>query len=243
MSSKNGIVFAGAPYANSAPLMHYLTDEPQVNVLYDHPAVLVTYLETGKADVALVPVIQAFKHPEWNIIDGLGVASLGPVKSVLLRCNVPPKSIKTIAYDPASNTSNQLAKWILKTKFKVIPTHTTVPQADAEVVIGDRALDAPEAAYGNIDLSEAWFELTNLPFVFAVWAIRKYFDPIDHVTKIAHCAYEKGAKSIDEIIKKQVASTTHSSSFWRDYLTRSIHYKLTKLDKKGMEQFRQITLN
>ena len=240
MPAANRIVFAAAPYANSAPLLYGLLAEPRVNVFYAPPSRLGSYLERKEVDVALVPVVQWFENPAWQRIEGLGVASLGPVCSVVLRCNVPPELIKTIGYDPASNTSNLLAKWILKRRFNRDVVQVSVLEADAEVVIGDRALDVPVAKYGNIDLSQAWFEETQLPFVFAVWAVRAHFRGIDLLSEFAHNSYEQGGRALDQIAKKWSGTTRHSFSFWMDYLTRSIHYKLTSSDVEGMERFRKI---
>jgi len=240
MNADGGITFAGAPYVNSLPLMHYLADESEVTVLYDHPSALASYLEKGVADVALVPVVQWFNHPEWTRIKGLGIASSGPVRSVLLRCNVPPEQIKTIAYDSASNTSNRLAQWILKKRFGVVPTQASVLLADAEVVIGDRALNVSEAAFGNIDLAQAWNELTHLPFVFAVWAVRKINPNLKHISQVAHAACAQGLNSLNTIAKIQASRSTHSVDFWMDYLSSCIRYTLTNADEEAIAYFRKI---
>ena len=90
-------VFAGAPYSNSAPLVEKLTEvDPRVRVISDHPANLVADLNAGRADVALIPVVHLFSHPELTMLEGLGVAAGGPVQSVLLKCNVSVDQIKTV---------------------------------------------------------------------------------------------------------------------------------------------------
>ncbi len=241
MSRKKIIVFAGAPYSNSAPLVERLAEtDPRVRVITDHPANLVADLNAGRADVALIPVVHLFSHPELTMIDGLGIAADGSVKSVLLKCNVPVGQIKTFARDPASATSNILAELLLKKHYGREVEMVDTDNADATVVIGDRALCSDPAPAGDIDLAEAWKEMTGLPFVFAVWAVRKDCPEIETVTEIVHAACKAGLQSMEEIATRYASELGNTQSFWLDYLGQSIHYKLDERDMEGLEQFRQL---
>ncbi|MEN7973809.1 MAG: MqnA/MqnD/SBP family protein, partial [Verrucomicrobiota bacterium] len=141
--------------------------DSRVQVINDHPANLVADLNARRADVALIPVVHLFSHPELTMIAGVGVAADGPVKSVLLKCNVPVDQVKTVLCDPASATSNILAELLLKNHYGREVEMVDGDKADAVVVIGDRALCSDPAPAGDIDLAEAWKEMTGLPFVFA----------------------------------------------------------------------------
>lgn len=244
MNMKDEIIFAGAPYSNSAPLVEKLTEmDPRVRVIHDHPANLVRDLKEGRADVALIPVAHLFRHPELTMIEGLGVAADGPVKSVLLKCNRPMGKIRTVARDPASATSNLLADLLLRNYFKqkveMCDLHE-LEEPDAAVVIGDRALCSEPAAAGDIDLAEAWTKWTKLPFIFAVWAVRKDFTQIAEVTDIAHRAYAAGFRATEEIAERYAEKLGGSPDFWVDYLDNSIHYKLDQRDMEGMNRFRKL---
>lgn len=240
---KEEFVFAGAPYSNSAPLVDKLTEvDARVRIINDHPANLVSDLNAGKADVALIPVAHLFNHPELTMLEGLGVAADGPVLSVLLKCNVPVGQICNVARDPASASSNALAELLLKKHFgRNVEMHdfNALENPDAAVVIGDRALCAEAAPAGDIDLAEAWKDMTGLPFVFAVWAVRKDYAHIETVTRIAHRACEAGIQSLELIAERYAIQLGGTHTFWLDYLKNSIHYKLTSLDQEGLNQFRQ----
>ncbi len=241
MAEKNEFIFAGAPYSNSAPLVDKLMEtDPRVRVMNDHPANLVVDLNTGKADVALIPVAHLFSHPELTMIEGLGVAADGPVKSVLLKCNVPVEEIKTVKLDPASATSNALAELLLAKHFDRSVKRVDEKGADAEVVIGDRALFSDPALAGDIDLAAAWKAMTNLPFVFAVWAVRKDFKNIEAISKIAHKACKEGIQSLEQIAERYAGEVGHTQAFWMDYLSNSIHYSLDDRDMAGMNRFREL---
>lgn len=241
---KEEFIFAGAPYSNSAPLVDKLTEvDARVRVINDHPANLVRDLNAGKADVALIPVAHLFNHPELTMIKGLGVAADGPVKSVLLKCNKPMGKIRTVGRDPASATSNALAELLLRNYFKQkieMCDFQTVEKPDAGVVIGDRALCADPAPAGDIDLAEAWQKWTKLPFVFAVWAVRKDFEELERVTEIAHKAYQAGFLATEEIAERFSEQLGGTYLFWLDYLDNSIHYKLDDRDMEGMNRFRKL---
>ena len=244
--SRDQFIFAGAPYSNSAPLVDRLTEvDSRVKIINDHPANLVADLNAGRADVALIPVVHLFSHPELTMLEGLGVAADGPVKSVLLKCNVPVEQIKTVGRDPASATSNALAELLLRKHFGCeVEMHDfqTLGNPDAAVVIGDRALCAEPAPAGDVDLAEAWKEMTDLPFVFAVWAVRKDFPEIDAVTGIAHKAYEAGFQSLEKIAERYANEFGNSEAFWFEYLSASIHYELSERDLKGVEIFKNLLI-
>jgi chorismate dehydratase len=237
-------IFAGAPYSNSAPLVEKLTEiDPRVQVINDHPSKLVADLNEGRADVALIPVAHLFSHPELTMIEGLGVAADGAVKSVLLKCNVPVEEIKTVGLDPASATSNVLAELLLKKQYGrevEMCDFQSLEKFDAAVVIGDRALCSDPAPAGDIDLAEAWKEMTGLPFVFAVWAVRRDFPSIDVVTGIAHKAYKGGFQSVEKIARRYAGKFGNSPSFWLDYLTNSIRYELGERELEGLRLFGEL---
>ena len=244
MKSDHEFVFAGAPYSNSAPLVDKLVEvDPRVRVISDHPANLVRDLKAGRADVALIPVAHLFAHPELIMLEGLGVAADGPVQSVLLKCNKPMGSIRTVARDPASATSNALASLLLKHHFKQnveMVDFGQVEKPDAAVVIGDRALCSDPSPAGDIDLAEAWHKMTGLPFVFAVWAVRGDFPHMEAVTDIAHRAYEAGFRAIESIAERYAEQLGGSLDFWVDYLDSAIHYRLDERDLEGMSMFRRL---
>lgn len=241
MSLKETFLFAGAPYSNSAPLVDFLQAVDEcVRVTNDHPAHLAAALRAGKVDVALIPVVDLLIASDLVALDGLGVASNGPVKSVLLKCNVPIDQIYTVARDPSSATSNALIEVLFQFHFKRSIKMAEGPDADAWVMIGDRALCSEPSVAGDIDLAEVWRSMTGLPFVFAVWAVRKDFKERDAVYEIVHKAYAEGKPFLSRIAQRYAKEYGRTQTFWFDYLSTSIHYVLDERDRAGMERFRQL---
>ena len=190
--------FAAAAYSNSAPLFACLSQaDPNVEVFHGVPSMHLEELMAGRIDCALIPVAHAIQHPELTILDQVGVAADGAVRSVLLKCHKPVDQIITVARDAASGTSNVLAELVLEHHFGVsVEMVDYSVGADAQVMIGDRALLSEPASAGDIDLASSWKMLTNLPFVFALWAVRPDFNEVKKIDVLTQRAAEMGVVCI-----------------------------------------------
>lgn len=168
------------PYANGIPLVAWfesMADRSPVRVIYDVPSRLPALLESGEADAVMVSSIDALRHPGRQMADYVCIGSDGPVLSVRLFAKVPPESIRTLALDASSMTSNRLAEIILRDRYGRRPeTFMFKPdllamlnEADACVLIGDAGMAEPPAGVQTLDLGAEWSALTGLPFVWAAW--------------------------------------------------------------------------
>jgi predicted solute-binding protein len=110
------------------------------------------------------------------MVPGLGICADGDVTSVLLQCRRPLSQVRVVELDPESRTSNTLVQVLMRDHFRIshsIRYSLCADAADAHVCIGDRALCATRAAE-TYDLAGEWKKMTGLPFVFAVWAVRRH---------------------------------------------------------------------
>jgi chorismate dehydratase len=232
--------FAAAAYSNSAPLVACLSQvDPNVEVFHGVPSMHLKELLAGRIDCALIPVAHAIQHPELTILDRVGVAADGAVRSVLLKCHKPVDQIITVARDVASGTSNVLAELVLEHHVGVsVEMVDETVGADAEVVIGDRALLSEPASAGDMDLAAAWKELTKLPFVFALWAVRSDFDEVEHIDVLTQHAAQMGVERIPALAAGYAEQLGKTAGFWKEYLEKSIHFQLTDADRKAIKQFK-----
>ena len=109
-------------FTNTLPLAFEL--EQHLNralILRATPAQIADDLEVGKLDVGMVPVAALAANPGWDVVPGLGIASEGPVRSVLLHSRVPLAEVQTLVTDPASRTSNTLARSACETDRSANP--------------------------------------------------------------------------------------------------------------------------
>ncbi len=75
----------------------------------------------GELDVALVSSFEYLRNPIYSIVDGVAIASDGPVFSVILAHREPIEQVREIAVDPASETSVNLLRWFAR-RTRLAPT-------------------------------------------------------------------------------------------------------------------------
>ncbi len=240
-SDNTTTTFGAVPYLNAAPLVHFLGDRrDDVRVVYDRPAALLAPLLDGRLDAALVPIVDIFAHAELQPIDGIGICADGDVQSVLLKCYRPLNEVRTVAPDPASKTSNALAKILLAEHFGQSVTFEGESDPDAAVVIGDRAMCEPPAPHGDIDLAGQWKAMTSLPFVFAVWAHRRDHPNPQALSRIAHDARGAGLAAIAGLADEYARKLDLDASRCIEYLTASLSYDVVSREIEGMQRFREM---
>ncbi|MRR37088.1 futalosine synthase, partial [bacterium] len=150
------------------------------------PSHLNRLLATGEIDVCPSSSIEYGKYPDrYFILPDLSISAVGPVKSVLLFSRVPLERLDgaTIGMTTESDTSVNLLRIILSTfqGFTNTFERTGLPLAEALrsypalLLIGDRALKGAleGGEYHVYDLGELWYRATGLPFVFALWLVRR----------------------------------------------------------------------
>jgi chorismate dehydratase len=103
------------------------------------------------------------------------------------------------------------------------------------MLIGDPALDfALDPHEHEIwDLGAAWFEMTKLPFVYAVWALRRGVENAA-LRPLLREARDFGLDTLDSIIRTR---TEYDYDFRKDYLSWHIHYHLGSDEKRGLAEF------
>ncbi len=236
------LCFASAPYANQLPLAHFIPDvAPNARLLtVDHPSSVPAQLESGAVDAVLLPVVELARRPNLEMVDGLGVCAARKVRSVLLKCRVPLREVGTVEVDPASLTSNALVRVLFKHHWKqealfVEPGAVSAP--DAAVMIGDRALCAPPAAGGDIDLAAAWHDMTALPFVFAVWVHRRSHPHAGALASIAQAAKRRGVAELPMLAGLVAQRLGLDKAACLDYLTTCIYFDVGDPEREAMRLF------
>lgn len=223
-------------YLNAVPLTRGLEEQ----VCFNTPAELARRLQRDELDAALVSVVEVLFHDRYDILDGIAIASLGEVKSVLLAHRGPLEEAREVFCDPASLSSVELLRILLAERgltpeFKVLPSYDFAALPDYALLIGDRALDLLVGPHEHElwDLGAAWYELTRLPFVYAVWALRR---EIDHRT-LRHRLREARDFGMDTLEHLIASRTDYTYDFRKDYLGWHIHYHLGSDEKRGLARF------
>jgi chorismate dehydratase len=223
-------------YLNAVPLTRGLESE----IVFATPSKLAEMLRRNELDAALVSITEVLFNDAYDVLDGIAVASLGEVKSVLLAHTKPLAEITEVFCDPASLTSVNLLKVLLaeqgiSPRFATLTSYESAPSCDAVLLIGDPAINFLRANHAHqlYDLGAAWFEMTRLPFVYAIWALRRAVDHRPLRAKLRE-ARDFGLDTLDYIISSR---TEYDFEFRKDYLGWHIHYHLGAEEKRGVAKF------
>ena len=236
-------------YLNAKPLYYRLEEfAPEIRLVMDVPSRLADALSRGELDVALIPSVEYLRGAAggYEIVPGFAIAARGAVRSVKLFSRVPFGRIDRLALDAGSRTSQALARVWLDEAHGVRPSRIEplplgVPAqestADAVLVIGDRAMKVPEADFhATADLGGAWFAMTGLPFVFALWVARPGVDLGDLPEALGRCRAE-GLAHAGAIADEHGPRLGLDGATCLDYLTRVLSYDLGDREQSGLRLF------
>jgi chorismate dehydratase len=177
-------------YLNVLPIYYALEQVFNENgfcLVRGTPAELNARMRRGKIDLGSISALEYGRHPrDYLLLRDLSISSRGPVGSVLLFSRVPWGQLegRVVRLSAASASGAALLRVLLAERWGVRPVYrqgpvaTGVgPEVSAVLAIGDEALRLKVAGDWphELDLGAAWQELTGLPFVFGVWAVRRDF--------------------------------------------------------------------
>jgi chorismate dehydratase len=227
-------------YLNSKPLIHGYPGP----VVFEHPSGLARDIATGDLDVALVPVFEALRAPNYLLANGVAIGSDGPVYSVFLAHRGPLREIRTLALDPASRTSTHLAQVLLREYHglspKCVDAASFAGEADAKLLIGNQAIAFRQRAGAEeeiLDLGAEWRRCTGLPFVYAPWLLRPGLPDAAGAAEELRTLKRVGIARLQEISR---AETEWDPAFSERYLTRHIRFDLGDREKTGIDKFREL---
>ena len=239
------------------------------DVHYTSPSTCAAELNSGAADLGLIPI--AALTPELAIVPGCTIASLDEVRSILLLVKNPNhlsttealKQVRTVAADTASRSSAAYVRILFEHFHQTHPTYLDLPadpatmlaSTDAALLIGDPALLAREhrpaidAASTTqllwLDLAHLWRELTGLPWVAAVWALRPEalapagLTPQQLIADLT-ASRDAGLTHTEQLVEEWTPRLALSSETIRTYLRHNIHYTLDPDCLRAMQLFRSL---
>lgn len=222
------------PYLNAAPLTHGLAD-----VLLLPPSRLAPELHGGRLDAALLSITEAMGSHGHDVLEGFGILSRGPVFSVGVTHRVPLGQATAIHIDPASCTSVNLLRVLLRAQGwspRLLPLASVedAPAHEATLLIGNPAIAFrrahPERPWW--DLGDAWWNRERRPFVFAAWVLRKDAPP--GLRRLLADAARSGMAHLADIAR---AAPDFDLPFRRAYLGGHIQYDLDEAARRGVERF------
>jgi chorismate dehydratase len=237
-------------YLNARPLVYGLElRNAMFSLRFDAPSKCASLLHENAIDLGMIPSIEYLRgHEPYVLAPGLAIASDGPVKSVALFSRTPLQSIRTIAADTSSRTSNALLRILCVERFGIDPelvpmapdSGAMLQRCDAALIIGDPALYLEgDAETRKIDLGEEWTAMTGLPFVWAFWAGRSGTLSSEGLTALT-AARDAGVAASDRIADDYCGPAR--AALGRAYLRENIRYCLGEREQAGLRQFFELAL-
>ena len=264
---KNGKLNIGKiPYANLFPLFHCLEKNGNSSLysfIEGPPSKLNKMLREGELDISPSSSIEYLKNKDqYRILPYLSVSSTGPIESILLFSRFPIKELdgKPIAVSSESETSSVLLRIILEEFLSLDSRLESTDISDVEallssfsavMLIGDTALTETKKIRAHkpknlhslhiYDLGELWHKYTGLPFVFALWVVRK--QSIDEKTDLIKALSEElmnakklACREYRSIVKdapqREWMSEDELVEYWK-----LISYDLTENHMNGLRLF------
>ena len=176
-------------YLNVEPYFYYLQEQGfSGQIVPGVPSELNRMLAEGLIDACPSSSFEYAVNPEkYLLLENLSISSIGPVHSVLFFSREPISNLvhREIVVTGESATSINLLQVLLYEFFGSPKMSFVLSQKKAEeqidqgqnvLLIGDRALTARQNCPNDIyctDLGALWYQFTKLPFVFALWILRK----------------------------------------------------------------------
>ena len=208
------MLFGSISYLNLLPFQLFLkryirNNAAKMSFRYKRavPSQINKALKRREVNAAFISSVTSAKCKCTN----LGIVAYKKVYSVLLLGGESQ-------IDPASATSNQLAR---------------VLNLEGKVLIGDAALKYYLNGGEGIDLAEAWYEKTGLPFVFARLCYNKHGKEIQKLAK----TFAQTKVKIPQYILKQEAKKRVITPKQLTWYLEHIYYKMDDKAKKSLKLF------
>ena len=240
---------AAVAYLNARPLYEGLDRDPaSARFVLDcaSPSEVARQVAEDEADVALMPVAAAATIGDLRMVRGCAIGAKGAVRSIVIVGDQPIDSLDSLAVDLASRTSVVLARLVLRWRnggreprlfgASASDALNSVSGRTGALVIGDPALHIEGKFAHALDLGAAWWELTELPFVFAAWCGRPRVLS-DEDEKLLRDAKAAGLAQRDRIADEYAARTGSSKATLRAYLHDAIRYDFGDDERRGLERF------
>jgi len=238
MLAKMGMI----SYSNALPLSYTLADDPELTVHYDTPNNLHHALKEAKLDYSLTSSLHLQDETLIPFSD-YGISAHKEVLSVNLYHKVPLSKLdgKTIAISNETSTSLALLKilcrelWKVTPHFEILSEGQTIESYEAALLIGDIALKE-HRGFLVCDLATAWYELTGLPFVFALFFAQKTTPFLSELNKKIGSSLQSGLQQLIPISERVALEKSLPFELVCNYYDK-LNYTLGPREKEGLAQF------
>jgi len=241
---------ARVPFLNSVPFYRGLPLGEDLRLIDCVPRVFGERAKAGDIAAGPLPLVDYFRLQEtFERIGHFGIAVRGRAQSALLFTRKPIRQLEgaAIAVTGESSTTARLLRLLLEHRYRlagITYRRGEADDADAVLLIGDEALQFARANTRypfEIDVGFEWWLWQHLPFVFAVWVVRKELSP--NLKKMIEVAVSrtlaKNLNSLGEIAAEYSSRLAIPAEDLRTYLSNFV-YRLGQAEEEGIVRFKEL---
>lgn len=218
-------------FINCFPLFYGLIEKKfllEIDLIKGNPTDLNRMLAANLLDMAAISSIAyARNYRDYVLMPDISISADGDIKSIYLFSKLPINELNhnKIAMTNISATSQALLRIIMSQHYNLAPDYfNSAPElgamlleADAALLIGDDALRTRYKTEDKLyiyDLGQEWKQMTGLPMVFAVWAIRKdwAYTHVRELKEIKQTFVDSIQFSLDNLL-----DVARKASQWEDF--------------------------
>jgi chorismate dehydratase len=227
-----------------------------VEFVEDVPSELNELLREGFLDISVISSYEYLSNSDkYLLFPDFSISAKRKVLSVLFLSTVPIHQLhrKDVWLTRSSMTSRELLKYLLKNVYGVEPNYYYYSLKDndlpknptALLTIGDDAFKLLKNKRFTFiyDLAEEWFNIHGLPFVFAVWAVRREVyesrpEEVEAFYKKLLVSREEGIANLKDICQSYSKKLCINCENCMEYL-ENLRFNLGNDEKQSLELFAQ----
>ncbi len=243
-------------YLSTLPLYHSLRkrQDPDLELFPGGLTELSTRLANKELDAGPVSVVEYLAHPDrFRMLPNVALSSVGRSLCVTLFSRRPAYELADarIAVPATAPGPVALLRWLMREMYRLEPTlvartgglRESLAEHDAVLLFQDAALEA-HAGTADLfqiwDLGEAWWQITNTPFIYMLWAARSDLleDDVAAITLAFDAAKANAPALGGEILAEAQRRSAIPRTLLEGYFNR-FRYDFTTSQQEGLEAYRQ----
>ena len=237
-------------FLNTRPIIRGLESREDLVLHKAVPSQLVDQVVDGQVDVGMCSSIDYLRAPvPLKLLQVAPLTSDGRTLTVRVFSSRPLTDSAQVHCDVDSHTSVALLRILMRESWNVDPEiiefDARIPRdgwPDTVMLIGDKVVhQAPTRSTHpyQVDLGDAWKQLTELPFVFALWMARAdaCLQMLARVSQALEECLAANLKDLDSLIQLEARSHGWPQSLATRYLNGLIRYELGPRELAGLHAF------
>lgn len=208
-------------------------------------------LEQGELDAGLLPVTDAARQPDLQVLPELCVAFPGEARTLVLVSPTPVAEVRRVYLGRSARTSAVALRAVLAEggggalemlaedpSSRGASEGLRLRAGEAALLIGGEALrwvESPRPGLHTLDLGAAWRSATGLPLVAGAWAVRAGV-ALPDLLFYFKSSLRYGLSCLDAIAREAAAELGLPSAVLGRYFEQRVSYLLQDEERRGIDE-------